>query len=102
MIDELLESVAERVDAGYSPLDLINNVSREKRRGLRGYDPAQVEQFLGRIVDESSAWERIRGVIDAPYAETDNAPGGSGDPWGVGFVSPREFDELSGSYLRYR
>jgi DivIVA domain-containing protein len=49
-IDQLLKLIAQRLDAGASPVDLINTWSRSKSRSRNGYDSTAVEHFLARVV----------------------------------------------------
>ncbi len=95
-IDEFLELVAERIDAGISPVGLVNELRPRTRRRKTGYDPGQVEQLLDLIVREFSAG---RGLVP-PIS--DSASGGSGDPWRPGVRLPRELEEVPGTRLSCR
>jgi DivIVA domain-containing protein len=88
---------------------LINNWSREKLEKGRGYDPIEVEEFLGRIVRQFSDWSG-----STPAASGSTAAGLT-DPWRAGVALPRRtlrvrgrcvrfpsFDDLTGTRLSYR
>jgi hypothetical protein len=123
MIDELRESIADRIDAGLSPTDLITRHGSEKLPNSPGYDAKQVDRFLDMIAIQfwpgsfptADELEQVQRVLDGADVESHSSSAARSSPWEVGvatatmaawsdrsFMSHASFDKLPGMRLIFR